>query len=73
MLVVGVDVVVGVVVDDAVVVGGVVVASATAVVVLGATVVSAVPSPPHAPATSAVATKRSQPPRKRNALPFREW
>ena len=65
-LVVVVDVVDGVVVDVVVVV------CTTVVVVVGAKVISAVPSPSQAPATSAVVTKRSRgPPRKRNLLSLR--
>ena len=63
-LVVVVDVVDGVVVDVVVVV------CTTVVVVVGAKVISAVPSPSQAPATSAVVTKRSRaPPQTQLALP----
>jgi len=69
-LVIVVDVVDGVVVDVAVVVCTTVVV----VVVVGAKVISAVPSPSQAPATSAVVTKRSQaPPANATCSPFGRW
>ena len=54
-------------VDDAVVDDIAVVVGAARVVARDAKVVSAVPSRLQAPATSAVTTKRSRPPLKRNA------